>query len=178
MILWEIARATGLVAVLVYTLTAAWGTLLAGRGVQSPKGAVELHRALQMFGLLLIVTHVVALVLDEYANVPLRAVVGIDARVSIVLGAIALWLAVLLPLSFVLRKRKLVSFKFWRALHYFAYIFWGASMAHGLWLGTDTRNPLVLTLYGLGIALVVGAAVWRFTGGAPTKEQRRTASSI
>ena len=157
MILWEIARATGLVAVLVYTLTAAWGTLLAGRGVQSPKGAVELHRALQMFGLLLI---------------------GIDSRVSIVLGAIALWLAVLLPLSFMLRKRKVVSFKFWRGLHYFAYVFWAASMAHGLWLGTDTRNPLVLTLYGLGIALVVGSAVWRFTGGAPTKEQRRTATNI
>ena len=178
MILWEIARATGLVAVLIYTLTAAWGTLLAGRGVQSPKRAVELHRALQMFGLILIITHVAALVLDKYAKVPLLAVIGIDARISIVLGAIALWLAVLLPLSFMLRKRKVVSFTFWRVLHYFAYIFWGAAMAHGLWLGTDTRNPLILSLYGLGIALVVGAAAWRFTGGAPTKEQRRTATNL
>jgi hypothetical protein len=30
MILWEIARATGLIAVVLYTLTAAWGILLAG----------------------------------------------------------------------------------------------------------------------------------------------------
>ena len=178
MILWEIARATGLVAVLVYTLTAAWGTLLAGRGVQSPKGAVELHQVLQSFGLLLIISHVVALVLDQYANVPFRSVVGIDSRPSIVLGAVALWLSILLPLSFALRKRKRVSFRFWRGLHYFAYVFWAAAMIHGLWLGSDTGNPVILALYGLGIALVVGAAAWRFTGGAPPKSAKRTASDV
>jgi DMSO/TMAO reductase YedYZ heme-binding membrane subunit len=178
MILWEIARATGLVAVLVYTLTAAWGTLLAGRGVQSPKGAVELHQVLQSFGLLLIISHVVALVLDQYANVPFLSVVGIDSRPSIVLGAVALWLSILLPLSFALRKRKKVSFRFWRGLHYFAYVFWAAAMIHGLWLGSDTGNPVILALYGLGIALVVGAAAWRFTGGAPPMSAKRTASDV
>ena len=178
MILWEIARATGLVAVVLYTLTAAWGTLLAGRGVQSPKGAVALHQTLQTVGLLLIITHVTALVLDRYAKIPLLSVLGIDSRVGIVLGAIAFWLAIILPLSFLLRKRKAVSFRVWRGLHYFAYSFWASAMAHGLWVGTDTVNTPILAVYGLGIALVVGAAVWRFTGGAPTKAQRRTAADI
>ncbi|MGI9187727.1 MAG: hypothetical protein ACR2J9_09490 [Gaiellales bacterium] len=178
MILWEIARATGLVAVLVYTLTAAWGTLLAGRGVQSPKGAVELHQVLQSLGLLLLISHVVALVLDRYAKVPLLSIIGIDSRPSIVLGAVALWLANLLPLSFALRKRKQISFRFWRNLHCFAYAFWAAAMIHGLWLGSDTGNAVILGLYGVGIALVVGAAAWRFTGGAPPKSARRTASDV
>jgi sulfoxide reductase heme-binding subunit YedZ len=95
-----------------------------------------------------------------------------------VLGAVALWLSILLPLSFALRKRKKVSFRFWRGLHYFAYVFWAAAMIHGLWLGSDTGNPVILALYGLGIALVVGAAAWRFTRGAPPKSAKRTASDV
>lgn len=178
MILWEIARASGLVAVVVYTLTAAWGTLLAGRGIESPKGAVELHRALQSVGLLLIGAHVVALLLDRYAKVPLVSLLGIDSRPGIVLGAIALWLAILLPLSFLLRRRKAVSYRVWRGLHYLAYAFWGAAMAHGLWVGSDTGSLPILAVYGAGVALVVGAAVWRFTGGAPTPARRRSAADL
>ena len=174
MILWEIARATGLVAIALYTLTAAWGTLLAGRGIESPKGAVELHRTLQTVGLLLIAAHVIALVLDRYADVPLRSLLGIDARPAIVLGAIAMWLAVLLPLSFALRRRKTISFRVWRGLHYLAYGFWAAAMAHGLWLGSDTGSLPILAIYGAGVALVAGAAAWRFTAGAPTPARRRS----
>lgn len=172
MILWEIARATGLIAVVVYTLTAAWGILLAGRGIQQPKGALELHRSLQTLGLIAIVTHVIALLLDSYAKVEWTAVLGIDSRPGIVLGAIALWLAIALPLSFALRQRKRVSFRVWRYVHYLAYGFWGAAVAHGLWVGTDTHSPAVLAGYGLAIALVVGATCWRLLGGAPPKSSR------
>lgn len=175
MILWEIARATGLVAVVVYTLTAAWGILLAGRGVQQPKGAVELHRSLQTLGLIAIVTHVVVLLLDRHASVEWTAVLGIDSRPAIVLGAVALWLAIALPLSFALRLRRRVGFRTWRAVHYLAYAFWASAVAHGLWIGTDTRNPAVLAGYGLAIALVVGATVWRLLGGAPSRSSRREA---
>ena len=175
MILWEIARATGLVAIVVYTLTAAWGILLAGRGIQQPKGALELHRSLQTLGLIAIITHVVVLLLDSYAKVEWTAVFGIDSRPAIVLGAIALWLAIALPLSFALRQRKRVSFKAWRAVHYLAYAFWASAVAHGLWIGTDTRNPVVLAGYGVAIALVVGATAWRLLGGAPPKSSRREA---
>lgn len=173
MILWEIARATGLMAVVVYTLTAAWGIMLAGRGIQQPKGAVELHRSLQTLGLVAIVVHVGALLLDHYAKVGWTSLLGIDSRPGVVLGAIALWLAVLLPLTFALRTRKRISFRAWRTVHYLGYAFWGAAIAHGLWVGTDTRNPVVLAGYGLAIALVMGVSAWRLLGGAPRKSDRR-----
>lgn len=166
MILWEIARATGLAAVALYTISAAWGILLAGRGIQQPKAALDLHRALQTFGLVAILAHVVALLLDHYAEVGLPSLVGIDSRPGVVLGAIALWLAIILPVSFALRTRKRVSFGAWRKLHYAAYAFWALAVAHGLWVGTDTGNLLVLAGYGAAIALVVGATAWRLLGGA------------
>jgi DMSO/TMAO reductase YedYZ heme-binding membrane subunit len=177
MILWEIARATGLIAVVVYTLTAAWGILLAGRGIQQPKGALELHRSLQSIGLIAIVAHVVALLLDSHANVAWTDVLGIDTRPGLVLGAVALWLAIALPITFMARQRKRISFRSWRYVHYLAYAFWGAAVAHGLWLGTDTRNPLVLAGYGAAIALVVGATAWRLSGGAPARSARRPAGT-
>jgi DMSO/TMAO reductase YedYZ heme-binding membrane subunit len=151
--------------------------LLAGRGIQQPKGALELHRSLQTLGLIAIITHVVALLLDSHAKVEWTSVLGIDSRPGIVLGAIALWLAIALPLSFMLRQRKRVSFRAWRLVHYLAYGFWGAAVAHGLWVGTDTSNSVVLGGYGLAIALVVGATCWRVLGGAPPRSSRREASA-
>ena len=41
-----------------------------------------------------------ALLLDAYAKVSLRMLVGLDSRPSLIAGAIAMWLCVALPLSF------------------------------------------------------------------------------
>lgn len=172
MILWEIARATGIVAVVVYTLTATWGILLAGRSVQQPKGAVELHRALQGVGLIAILVHVAALLLDSHAGVGLRELVGLGGGVGIALGAAALWLAILLPVSFALRTRKRLSFRAWRWIHYLAYGFWGAAVAHGIVQGTDSGNLLVLGLYGAAVALVAGATFWRIFKDEPATRAR------
>jgi sulfoxide reductase heme-binding subunit YedZ len=172
MILWEIARATGIVAVVVYTLTATWGILLAGRGIQQPKGALELHRALQGIGLAAILLHVAALLLDSHAGVGLLDVLGIGAPVGIVLGAVAFWLAVILPVSFALRTRRRLSFRLWRWIHYLAYGFWGAAVAHGIVQGSDTDNPVVLGLYGAAIALVAGATFWRIFKDEPQARTR------
>ncbi len=159
-------------AIAVYTLTAAWGILLAGRGIQQPKAVVELHRTLQSIGLLAIIAHVVVLVLDRHADVPLQSVLGIDSRPAIVLGAIALWLAILLPVTFALRTRKAISFRAWRFVHWFGYAFWGAAVAHGLLIGTDSGSLPVLVGYGAAIALVIGATAWRIAGGAPARSAR------
>ncbi|MFM7246247.1 MAG: hypothetical protein ACKO7Q_02380 [Actinomycetota bacterium] len=172
MILWEIARATGIVAVVVYTLTATWGILLAGRSVQQPKGAVELHRALQGVGLIAILVHVAALFLDAHAGVGLRELVGLGGGVGIALGAAALWLAILLPVSFALRTRKRLGFRAWRWIHYLAYGFWGAAVAHGIVQGTDSGNLLVLGLYGAAVALVAGATFWRIFKDEPAPRAR------
>lgn len=172
MILWEIARATGIVAVVVYTLTATWGILLAGRAVQQPKGAVEIHRALQGVGLIAILVHVAALVLNSHSGVGLLSLLGIGAGVGLLLGVIAFWLAIVLPVSFALRTRKRLSFRLWRGIHFLAYGFWAAAVAHGILEGTDTGNLLVLGLYGAAVALVAAATFWRVFKDDPAPRTR------
>ena len=175
MIPWEIARATGIVAVVVYTLSATWGILLAGRAVEQPKGAVELHRALQGVGLAAILIHVTVLLLDSHAGVGIRQLLGLDASVGLVLGTIAFWLAIILPASFALRTRRRIGFRAWRWIHYLAYGFWGAAVAHGIVEGPDTGNLAVLCLYGAAVALVAGATFWRIFKDDP-QPRPRTAS--
>lgn len=172
MILWEIARATGIVAVVVYTLTATWGILLAGRAVQQPKGTVEIHRALQGVGLIAILVHVAALLLNSHSGVGLLSLLGLDAGVGLLLGVIAFWLAVVLPVSFALRTRQRIGYRFWRGIHFLAYGFWGAAVAHGILEGTDTGNLLVLGLYGAAVALVAGATFWRIFKDEPAPQTR------
>ena len=109
MILWELARATGLVAVALLTVSTVWGILVAGRTFRPAAPQVDVHRLVASLALVLVVLHVATLVADRYAKVPLAAVVGLDGRPGIVAGAAALWLLVALPLSFRLRRKKLLS---------------------------------------------------------------------
>lgn len=168
MLLWDIARATGIVAILLYTLSATWGILVAGRGIERPARLIELHRALQGVALLAVLVHVVALLANPHAGVGLAALVGLDGGVGIALGAIALWLAVLLPASFLLRTRRAVGYRTWRWLHYLAYPFWAAAVLHGLITGTDTGNLAAVALYGIAVALVAGATCWRILDRRPS----------
>lgn len=169
MVLWDIARATGIVAIALYTLSATWGILVAGRGIERPGKLVEMHRALQGIALLAVLVHVLALLVHPHAGVGLAALVGLDGGVGVALGAVALWLAILLPVSFALRARRAVGYRAWRWLHYLAYPFWIAAVVHGLITGTDSGNLAALALYGTAVALVVGATVWRLYGRRPAQ---------
>ena len=61
MFLWEIARTTGFAAMILSTLSVAWGILLAGRGVRPALTGLDLHRFLSSLALTAVAGHVVAL---------------------------------------------------------------------------------------------------------------------
>jgi len=88
--------------------------------------------------------------------------VALDPRPGVRLGAIALWLIVALPLSFQLKRRRLMSHRAWRFLHRFGYATWVLALCHGVLSGSDTASPFARLAYGLGAMLVVGAAWWRW----------------
>jgi sulfoxide reductase heme-binding subunit YedZ len=161
MFLWEIARTTGFAAIILSTLSVCWGILLAGRGVRPALTGLDLHRFLSSLALAAVAGHVVALVLDAHARVPLPAVVGASPRVPLMLGAIALWLMVALPLTFALKRWRLLSHAAWRRIHYAGYATWAIAVAHGVASGSDTRSPAAIGLYGLLVGLVVAMAAWR-----------------
>jgi methionine sulfoxide reductase heme-binding subunit len=159
MMTWEITRASAFVAFGCYTLVVTWGVLLSSRFWKPAAPQLGFHRFLGTLGLAAVATHITTLMLDHYAKVYWSSLVGLDPRPGVVVGSVALWLIIALPLSFRLKQRRLMTQKAWRGLHYAGYLMWAAALVHGIASGTDTRSPWAIAVYG-GAAAVVGAASW------------------
>ena len=162
MILWDVARASAFVAFACYTLVVAWGITLSARVWRPPAPQMGYHRFLASLGLVAVGIHIAALMLDRYERVTVASLVGLDPRPGVVVGAVALWLVLALPLSFRLKQARFMSQRAWRSLHYFGYAVWGLSLVHGIAAGSDSRSFLALSVYGTSAAIVGGAAWYRW----------------
>jgi len=162
MILWSIARTAGFTAFAALTFAMAWGMLVAGRAARPAVAAVAIHRFLSSLGLVAIAVHVAALLADRYARVDPSMLVGRGGvRPSLLAGAVAMWLAILLPLSFRLRRWRWISQRAWRLLHWLGYATWAAALAHGAAAGTDSGTPIALATYAAAAGVVVTAGCIR-----------------
>lgn len=176
MILWQIARTSAFVAFGCYTLVVAWGVLLSSRFWRPAAPQLGFHRFLGSLGLVAVATHITALMLDHFARVHLRSLVGLDPRPGVVVGAVALWLVIALPLSFRLKRARVINQRVWRGLHYGGYLMWGTALVHGVMSGSDSRSPWALGFYGGAAALVAGVAWWRWfelSSAAPVPVRER-----
>jgi methionine sulfoxide reductase heme-binding subunit len=161
MLLWSVARTAGLTAFASLTFALAWGMLVASKTARPAAAAVAIHRFLSSLGLAAIAVHVAALLADRYAKVDPWMLVGRGARPSLQAGAVAMWLAILLPLSFRLRRMKWISQRAWRRLHWLGYVAWAAAYAHGVAAGTDSGAPVALATYAGAGGVVAAAACIR-----------------
>ena len=145
-----------------YTLSVTWGILVASRTLPAPaKPEFDYHRFLSSLGLVAIATHVTALLLDGYANVTPRMLVGLDTRPSLIAGSIAMWLCVALPLSFRLRKAKWISQRVWRGFHWLGYVVWALALGHGIASGSDTGSAFAMAAYAGAAGVVLLAILYR-----------------
>jgi sulfoxide reductase heme-binding subunit YedZ len=176
--LWYTSRATGVIALLLFTAVLVLGLVVTRRGRLPglPGFAVtSLHRNLSLLGLVFIVVHVLTAVLDSYVRIPLGAAVipfasGYE-RFWLGLGAVALDLVIALVATSLVRGR--LPRAAWRGIHLLAYLCWPAAFAHGLGAAGDLRHGPLFDL-AAGCALLVAAAVtWRVVAAA--REQPRAA---
>jgi sulfoxide reductase heme-binding subunit YedZ len=163
---WILARASGLTAYALLTLTMLAGLVLKsrpfGRAVK-PASATDTHRFLSLLALGAVAVHGAALVLDQAIRIPPAALVIPGAApyrpLATGLGVVAVELTVLVVLSFPLRKR--IGARAWRRLHWAAYAVFVLATAHGLAVGTDSARPWAFALYLGAVAAVAFAATWR-----------------
>jgi sulfoxide reductase heme-binding subunit YedZ len=162
---WLIARASGLAAYAVLTLSVLAGLVLKSRPFSRLKAAhvVEVHKTLALTGLGALVLHAVSLVLDTSVKVSLAGLV-VPGLVSyrptaVAEGVVAAWLFVVVTSSFWLRKH--IGVRMWRRLHWFTYALFGLASIHGITAGTDVTQPWVRGLYLGAIGSVAGATAWR-----------------
>ena len=175
---WLVARAAGLVAFGLLTLSVWLGLAMSTR-LLSPKrqkALLGLHRSLAWSGLSMIALHAIALLFDPTLHFGLAAVLVPFAApwlaVPVASGVLAGWLALMLALSF--RARKWIGQKGWRRLHYASFGAFWLALGHAVLTGTDLQGlggavtavlaagpVLTLSFYRLLVPRTVRSTIYR-----------------
>jgi methionine sulfoxide reductase heme-binding subunit len=164
--LWYATRATGLVTLLLLTVSVLLGILTAGRFTSRswPRFLSQgLHRNISLLVLAFLGLHVGTTVVDTYTAIPLTAAFVPFASsykaAWLSLGAVALDLLLALVATSLVRRR--LGHRAWRRVHWLAYACWPVAACHGLGIGTDRSATWVLGLTLACVAAVLATGVWR-----------------
>jgi methionine sulfoxide reductase heme-binding subunit len=159
--LWFISRGSGIVLLALCTVVMVLGTAtrLGWAPRRWPRFAVaELHRALSLFAVALLGLHVVTAIADPYVSIGWAATVlpflSPYRATAIGLGTLAVDFGAAVILTSVLRHR--LGFRWWRAVHWLAYLAWPAAFGHALSAGGDLRVAWVAaTIWGSAAVMAV-----------------------
>lgn len=164
-LLWYLNRGTGVVLLVLFTLSVVLGVLATGRGASPlwPRFVTQgLHRALAALSLLLLTAHVVSAVVDEYVDIRWwHVVVPVGATYEPVwlgLGALALDLTLIVAATSLARGR--LTHRAWFLVHLTTYAAWLAGVVHGVGIGTDSGRGWMAAITAgcvAAVALAVGA---------------------
>lgn len=190
MTLWYLARASGVVAMVAFTVATALGALTAmrplGRRVRSIERRLLLqlaHRAAAVTGLGLAAVHVATTVTDSQSGVSATAILvpfsSTYAPIAVGLGTIALYLTVLVTISGATRGRLAAgagASGHWRSVHRLSYLAWALMIGHGLFAGIDAASSWLLMLTAGCILLVLGSLGLRYIAAATQADKSLAAS--
>ena len=190
MTLWYLARAAGLSALVALSVATALGALGSARSSAIGRRVVVqyMHRAAAVLGLVLLVGHITALVLDQKSGISLAAVAipftSSYRPVAVALGTIAAYLVVLVSVVGAARGRMTTSpraVKVWRGIHLSAYAMWAIAVLHGFLAGSDAGSIWVRSLDVALIVMVLGCLAVRLKAQSVLSQsplaQRRTLTS-
>jgi len=179
--LWYATRATGIVAMLLFTVVVALGTLVANRVGGTFIGRFEVnevHRSLSMVAVVFLAIHIVTTVLDSFVSTGLiSAVIPMTSaykRIPVALGAVSFDLILAVWFSSLLKLR--IKNQTWRFIHWFSWLGYAISLVHAYLTGTDGHKGVGMLLVAGCAGFVALAGLWRFLG-RPTRAAGRTALS-
>ena len=164
--LWYLTRGTGVVAMLLLTVSV-------GLGIASTIGVTTegwprflttaVHRTASLLSIAFVAVHVLTTVADSYAPITI-----VDAFIPFVsryrpvwlgLGALAFDLLLAVAVTSIVRRR--LGYRSWRAVHWLAYAAWPIALVHLLGTGSDAKSwwlDLVAVVSTLAVAATIG---WR-----------------
>jgi predicted ferric reductase len=181
--LWYTTRATGLIALVLLTVSMALGLLTSVRYEHQrwPRFiTIGLHRSMSLLACVFTSVHIVTTVLDSFVPIGVADVfvpfISAYRPIWLGLGAIAADLLIALTVTSLLRAR--LRYRTWRLVHWTAYLCWPVAVVHGLGTGTDTMTRWVLVLTLGCVAAVTGLVAWRLAQGWPSRAGLRVAGAI
>jgi len=139
---WLASRASGVVALILVTISVGLGLTMASKIVRK-RGAgpvlARIHEQTALAGLVAIAVHGITLLGDQWLHPGVKGIAVPFAMsyrpVFTGLGIIAGYLAALLGLTFYLRRR--IGTKLWRKAHRATVVVWVLGLIHALGAGTD-----------------------------------------
>jgi predicted ferric reductase len=178
---WYTTRATGFVALILFTLVVALGTFVANRIGGTYVGRFELnelHRSITMVAIVFLVVHILSTLLDSYVPTGwFSAIIPLVSKyepVHVALGAVAFDLILAVWVSSLLKAR--IANRSWRFIHWFSWLALASAITHSFLTGTDSRSSWGLTLGIACTAVALASALWRYFA-RPARAAGRTALS-
>ena len=145
---WYVARATGIVAWGLATLSVLWGLALSTRALGAkPKAPwlLDLHRYLGGLCVLFVLAHMGALMADSYVDFGPSDVLVPGASawkpLPVAWGIVAFYLLLAVELTSLLMDR--IPKRTWKAIHFLSYAVYVLATVHFLVAGTDATNAPV-----------------------------------
>ena len=180
---WYIARASGIVSLLLSGMAVIWGLVLAGRfggKRRAPRWLLTTHRFIGATTVTFTGVHVGALVLDDYVHFGWREILVPFTSswhpVAVAYGVIAAYLLVAVQLSSMMMRR--LPRKLWRAIHLSSYGLYLLGLTHGATSGTDAAHPLYLAATGLTTLGVVWLTITRVLAARSRRQPRGEPSVV
>jgi len=159
--MWLATRATGEVALVLLTAVTIMGVAVTKGWASSrwPESVVTLlHRNISLLAVVFLVVHIGTTVVDGYVPIGWLDVV-IPWQTSyrtlwIGLGTLAFDLILAVIITSLLRRR--IPPRWWKAIHWSAYLLWASAIVHSLGAGTD---QLLTRVVAAVMTLLVAATV-------------------
>ncbi|MBE3558354.1 MAG: ferric reductase-like transmembrane domain-containing protein [Ktedonobacteraceae bacterium] len=184
MVTWDVARAGGLLAYVLLTVSVALGLALSMQ-LQSPSKwprliNSELHNFLTLLALVFTVIHVLAVWIDPFTQFGLNEIliplVSHYRPLWMALGIVALYLGIAVGISTLLRST--IGYTWWRRLHLLTLLAFGMVTVHGIATGSDTKTWWGLAIYVASVALVGGLLIRRLLVPATARGRSYPAFAI
>ena len=176
--LWYLTRATGLVALVLLTISVVMG-IIATVGWKSERWprflSQRMHRDVSLFCIGFVGLHVLSTVSDGYVDIGLSSAFlpfqTAYRPVWISFGALAFDLLLAVMITSALRRR--IGYSSWRIVHWLAYLCWPIALIHSFGSGSDSSLPFVIALDATCGAAVAAAAACRLATGGVDSGGRR-----
>jgi len=179
-LLWYVARASGLVSWVIVSAAVLWGLALSTRALGKrphPAWLLDLHRFLGGLALVFTAIHVLAIVSDSYVHFGLVDVLVPLAStwhpVAVAFGIVSLYLLVAIETTSLLRQH--LPRRLWRQVHFASFPLFAVSTIHLLTAGTDAGNLVLQGAVIAALAAVAGLTTLRLLAEHPGVAQREAA---
>ena len=174
--MWYVTRAAGIISYLLLWLSTAWGLAVSNKILDPvlPRAITyDFHQFLSLLAIGFVILHVGVLLADQYLPFSVAQILVPFAApyrpVWVGIGTIGLYLALLVSITFYLRKW--IGQKTFRVIHLASYLAFSAAALHGLFAGTDSPLPTVQAMYLLTTLSVVFLTVYRIVTSRRLRRQ-------